>query len=338
MAIRGVYVRRSILFFRSSIAFIGEGEKVQIFLLVLKIIGLVLLGLLALVIFLLLLILFWPIRYRALVSYHDEPSADVRVGWLGIIAFKLKHEKGELWYRLKVIGITLKEKGGSDKKNEDFKEPESPLLIEKQEDEREQDKSGDENPALIEKQEEKQDMSSGKNRISEKQGPLMKLKSALISVFSKISAVFRKIKGALINIKEKIKGIWNKFLRLCHKIKKVYEFITLKENHDCVRALLKIGTRLLKHIRPRKIKGFVRFGMDDPCRTGQLLGVLSVFYGFYGKNISIYPEFEKSCLDGEVLIKGYMQVGVILFHALKIYLSKEMKTLKYNYQQLKEEL
>lgn len=367
MAIPDIYVRRSILFFRSSIAFIGEGEKVQIFLLVLKIIGLVLLGLLALVIFLLLLLLFWPICYRALVSYHGEPYADVKVGWLGIISFKLKYEKGEQSSRLSVIGIPLKKKGGGEKaagretgrrkrrekrgakkqrdeKKEDFKEQESPLLIEKQ------DKSGDENPVLIEnqeneKQEEKRDMSSGKNQIPEKQGPLMKLKgipgklkSALISVFSKISAAFGKIKSALLNIKEKIKGIWNKFLRLCHKIKKVHEFINLKENHECVRALLKIGTRLLKHIKPRKIKGFVRFGMDDPCRTGQLLGVLAVFYGFYGKNISIYPEFEESCLDGEVLIKGNMQVGVILFHALRIYLSKELKTLKYNYQQLKEEL
>lgn len=353
-------------------------------LLVLKIIGLVVLGLLALVVFALLLILFWPVRYRALVSYHDAPFADVRVGWIGIVGFKLRFEKSELWYRLRVFWITLKEKGGSGKKKKakksrlrgrkrrkdtgnkdsaDFSQEEGhkkdkpenkspePFL------QREKDELGGENPEPFPKGEEpgtKKDEAEPSadstqkadsrevSRISRMAAAVRniaeKIKSAIITAVTKLKDIVGKIKETFLNIRKKIKNIWNKFLRLCHKIKKVYEFITLKENQDCAKAVLKIGTRLLRHMRPRKIKGFVRFGMDDPCRTGQILGVLAVFYGFYGKNISIYPEFESSCLDGEVLIKGYMQIGVILFHALKIYLSKELKTLKYNYQQLKEEL
>lgn len=319
----------------------------QILLLILKIIGLVILGLLALVIFLLLLILFWPIRYRALVSYHSEPFADVRVGWLGMAAFKLKLEKGELWYRLRFLGITLKEKGGSAKAKKADKRIKGKRNKRKAGDRgrtkrREETEYGDientENTEKTEKTEktgetertaviEQKNSGHAESKVKDKK-----------SIASKIAGIFGKIKNILNSIKEKIRDIWNKFLSLCHKIKKVYEFITLKENRDNACALLKIGTRLLKHMRPRKIKGFLRFGTDDPCRTGQILGVLAVFYGFYGKNISIYPEFEKSCFDGEILIRGYMQVGVILFHALKIYLSKELKTLKYNYQQLKEEL
>ena len=71
---------------------------------------------------------------------------------------------------------------------------------------------------------------------------------------------------------------------------------------------------LIKHARPRKAKGFVRFGFEDPYKTGQVLAVLSVLYPFYGERIAIYPEFEQAMLQGDISIKGYIR----LLHFVKI--------------------
>jgi hypothetical protein len=40
---------------------------------------------------------------------------------------------------------------------------------------------------------------------------------------------------------------------------------------------------LWKQIHPRRMRGKVIFGTGDPCSTGELLGVLALFYAWYGK-------------------------------------------------------
>lgn len=358
----------------------------HILLLVLKITGLVLLGILGFVLLLLILVLFFPVRYKAEVTYHEEPLVKARVGWLGIIAFKLKFENKELWYRLSILGIGLKEKGkgkenarGSEKDHkkpgrkrekkkkrdrgedevksgvpeaENGREPKTPEVdrgfddIEKGYDETEREQDGtnreDTGPGGKRFENKEEVIGVGTPAEEERAGRFLniirKIKAVIKSVTEKIRAAISKIKSTFDITTKKIAGLWNKFKGICHKIKKVYEFITLKQNQDSFRYILKIGTRVLKHIGPRKIKGYVRFGLKDPCSTGKLLGVLSAFYGFYGRNISLQPEFEEACLEGELFLRGHMQIGVILFHALKIYFSNELKALKHNYQQLKEEL
>lgn len=358
----------------------------HILLLVLKITGLVLLGILGFVLFLLLLVLFFPVRYKAEVRYHEEPLVKARVGWLGIAAFKLKFENKELWYRLSILGIGLKEKGkgrknaGSGEKDhkkperkrekkkkrgrgedevkrgvpeaESGGEPKTPEAyresddIEKVHDKAwgEQDRSDREDTGPGGKRfENKEEVISVGTPVEEERAGrflniIRKIKAVIKSVIEKIRAAISKIKSTFDIVSEKVAGLRNKFMGIGHKIKKVHEFITLKQNQVSLRYVLKTGTRVLKHIGPRKIKGYVRFGLSDPCSTGKLLGVLSAFYGFYGRNISLQPEFEEACLEGELFLRGHMQIGVILFHALKIYFSNELKALKNNYQQLKEEL
>ena len=60
----------------------------------------------------------------------------------------------------------------------------------------------------------------------------------------------------------------------------------------------------VKHILPQKIEGHVKFGMDDPCTTGQILGGLGIVYGIYGEYLTIEPEFNDSIFEAEVMLKG----------------------------------
>ena len=88
-------------------------------------------------------------------------------------------------------------------------------------------------------------------------------------------------------------------------------------------------TQLAKRIRPRKIKGYVRFGLKDPYNTGQVLAVLSVLYPFYGESVEIFPEFEKEILEGDVLIEGHIRMFHLLVSMCKIIFDKNFhKTVK----------
>ncbi len=71
----------------------------SVLLVILKIIGFTLLGLIGLALLLLLVVLFVPVRYRASVSYHDKPKIDARVTWLLHllrIRFRLDGKENEL--------------------------------------------------------------------------------------------------------------------------------------------------------------------------------------------------------------------------------------------------
>ncbi|MFR7424727.1 MAG: DUF2953 domain-containing protein, partial [Clostridium sp.] len=50
---------------------------------------------------------------------------------------------------------------------------------------------------------------------------------------------------------------------------------------------------LWKQIHPRRMRGKVIFGTGDPCSTGELLGVLALFYAWYGNGVQIIPDFEQ---------------------------------------------
>ncbi len=70
--------------------------------------------------------------------------------------------------------------------------------------------------------------------------------------------------------------------------------------------ILQEGKKLLIHMLPGKIQGRIKFGTDDPCLTGEILGAAGIFYPLYGKNFSIEPCFDQTVLEGTVSLRGRM--------------------------------
>lgn len=156
-------------------------------------------------------------------------------------------------------------------------------------------------------------------------------------VIEKIKAFVKKLPSIWKQLTDKIKNIKEKIVKLKNKIQKFYEFLTLEENKTSFGYIWKLFKKMLKHISPGKVKGYVRFGMEDPCTTGEILGAAAIFYGKYGKNIRVIPEFEEKCLEAELKLRGHMQLGVLGIHALRVLFSREFRSLKHNFDQLKED-
>ena len=60
---------------------------------------------------------------------------------------------------------------------------------------------------------------------------------------------------------------------------------------------------------------------------GQILCIISPFYGFYGKNLEIEPVFDETALEGEVSFKGRIRLGTLLFLGLRLLADKNFRVL-----------
>ena len=78
-------------------------------------------------------------------------------------------------------------------------------------------------------------------------------------------------------------------------------------------------------MKPKKFNGSIEFGTGDPSQTGQLLGVISVFYGKYGKHIKLTPVFEEKTLSGNVFLKGRIRLLTVAIIVLGLMLTKILK-------------
>ncbi|MCI8854756.1 MAG: DUF2953 domain-containing protein [Lachnospiraceae bacterium] len=82
----------------------------HVIVLILKIIGISLLTILGLILLLLLLALFVPVRYQAHAKKQEELWCRGRITWLfHLVSIPIAYEKGELSFRLKLFGITVKD-------------------------------------------------------------------------------------------------------------------------------------------------------------------------------------------------------------------------------------
>lgn len=58
------------------------------------------------------------------------------------------------------------------------------------------------------------------------------------------------------------------------------------------------------------MQGRIHFGFDDPYDTGQVLTVVSPFYGLYARTLTLEPDFTGTALDGELHFKGRIACGI----------------------------
>lgn len=147
-----------------------------------------------------------------------------------------------------------------------------------------------------------------------------------------ISKKINKIKNAIKNFIDKLKKIKFRFYGICGTIRKAYHkvgdfkaFLSDDKTKEAFSLVKNEAFGLLKHVRPRKIKGYLHFGFDDPAYTGQVLGIIYMITRGVNKNVQINPDFENKALEGELHIKGRVQGYVLLIIALKLYRNENLK-------------
>lgn len=165
-----------------------------------------------------------------------------------------------------------------------------------------------------------------KNVISKEKKQQSEIKNS--SFVNKIQQFFRKIKRIICNFCDKIK-------LLGEKKDKVIEFFENETHQKAWKVVKKEVIRIFKYLRPKKIKGRVRFGFSDPYLTGKTLAILSICYPFYANEILVVPDFENDVLEGELNIKGRVRGVYFLVFIFNIFRKKEIRQTYKNMQLFK---
>lgn len=148
----------------------------------------------------------------------------------------------------------------------------------------------------------------------------------------KIRGIFTALWRLPGKIADRIRKIRLTFRGICDKIKQWYTFLQMDDTREAIRFLKEKGKGLIRHILPRKIRGNVVFGFDDPSLTGQVLAVAGAVYPLYKERLQIIPVFDRQVLEGEVKLSGRIFGGYLLWQAWQIYRNREVKVTYRRFQ------
>ncbi len=267
---------------------------------------LILLGtVLGLAVLVLLLLLFCPVRYSAEAlketSSFKETEAAVRVSWLfGGISFTFRRIQGKNTQKLCVFGIPVLS------------------LLQK----RKQKKKPD-IPYGSAEAKQKKDPETGTSDLSESDE---KIRTENKNKISALPDKLKEIMDRLAQLPSMLSKIPLTIRRIYDKIDWYRQFFEYPRTKEAVSLVLDRSKKLMHHIFPKKIKGKVTFGSEDPSITGTALAVLGMTMPFHKNRVEIVPVFDnQNILEGNIKIKGRIYGFVPVKMLAELYFNKNIK-------------
>lgn len=296
-----------------------------ILLTILKVIGIGLLCILALLIVILALVLWVPLRYRLEVLKYDRKEnaieADIKLSWLlHLIGVRFQYPEAA-YVRVTLFGLTIfrsdKPRKSKKHKNTEQKKEET--------DKTEETNKTEETAAEQKTAEHKADAGKEDPPCSENIGNAGQDEAAMPQ--NKMQVFFQAVLRRLKNLKYTIRKIYDKIVDVIRNIRFYLEVLKSELFQNTWKRCSTEAIRLLKSIAPRKIKGRIRIGMEDPAATGQILAYYGMLYPFLGDKVDLIPEFERVVLEGNLLIKGKITAFRVLKTAFVIYFNQDLRKL-----------
>ena len=309
---------------------------IHIILLILKILGCIILGILALLLAVLLIVLFVPFRYELSAAYDGEAEAFGKLSWLlGALrvqgSFKDKKFQARvsvLWFQVFSMGEKTEEAVGNDEKaaddtteisSSDLNNPESPKIW--AEPEVPSGSKAPENPGHTDSSQ--APVETGTKSLPKPKKKEKKQKPKKPGLGERFSKVFE-------GLEKKISSAEKQYEKLVHKKELLERFWNAEFTQRSIAFAKKALFSILCHLRPKHLSGNIHFGFDKPSDTGKVLGYASIFYAWYGNSLKLHPDFEKTSLDGDIHIQGSVQLYIFLYWGLRGLLNKDLrKLLKY---------
>ena len=328
----------------------------QILFLIIKIIGIILAALLGLALLILLLVLFVPVRYRAYgIRSSRECRAEGRVSWLlRLLSIPFSFQDGELEIRVKLLGFTIldplkeeeafrepvqrKTEQSAGKEEETAGEDSEREEVPAEENAGEADASGsfeasqaDEAETSAQPASERDAEAAAELENEASEGRFFGLLRDLRRFFRAVIRFFRKIPRKLKNLKCTFQRFCDKIKRMVKRYREMKAFALDERTKAAVSLVWKQAGILLGQALPRKIRGRLHFGTEDPALTGQILGAIGIFYPLFMDNVKVEPDFEKPALEGELSLKGRLRIVTVLRIAWRLYRDKNVR---YVYRRL----
>lgn len=303
----------------------------EVVLLILKIIGIILLSVIGLLVLLMLLVVFCPFSYR--VKAHKDAEkfgAAIRILWLlGLVTATASYD-GEAWIKLRLMGIPV------------FKLQVWPVTEKETDEDNESSETEEQKTEASKAPQIEAEANSSLEDTYESEGEFFDdgyEESEMLSeedidreieeiinddgydafeklpFFKKVKTFIDKIKEFILKCREKCYNIYDSIKQGIAKAKKIYKNINYYVRvlqHPCMKPafdkMRKAFKKLLKHIKPRRVKAVIEYGSGDPASTMKVYGYYCMIYPFYGKKIKFTPDMENKVLNFDAKISGHIQM------------------------------
>ena len=299
----------------------------SIFLLILKIIGIILLSIISLLLIIIALILFVPIRYRIIANKFEDSDfyAEIKLTWLLHFINILIKYTDDLYYRVRVILIPIKKSDNLKKHKNNSKKTEPYSDDTKSEDEGENisDESANEDISDNEISKDKEEIVStsdldendeDKFNFDENKGIIYKIRFVLTKFFE-----------FLFNIKEKLNEAYNTVVNIVKDIDYYINALKDERNKKVISLCLSQASSIINNIKPKVFNGNLTIGIDDPYTMGQILSIYGILFPIIHDKITINPVYDKEVIEGDLYIKGRISVFILIRAAIKIYFNRDYK-------------
>lgn len=304
-----------------------------------KILLIVVLSLIGLALFLVLLALLAPFRYKAFAQKDENIFAKLTVRWLGfVLCFKLVYDTDGLDYKLRLFGGTLygNNKQGPHVKRKDRKNiddgpaqeiEEQEIAIKASEDDMSLDEAAKDFSGPKEEDlswaddDDKSFLLEDEELQEQKQNFFTRIGKNIDRLFKAATDKVTSLKASVLELKKKK----DNYLKL-------YNNVRTKET---IRLAKKAIIAILKSFKPQKLRGKLLYGTGDPASTGMHMAYMSVLFPIYYDNIDITPDFQEKVLTGDVYIKGRIRLISIVVHCLRFILNKNVRITIKRFKKIK---
>lgn len=321
---------------------------------ILKIIGFVLAGIVALAILLILIVCLAPIKYQ-IAGKGD--GADITAGagakWLfGLFkaAFEYKDKKAEYYVRIAGKNLISGSFGGKEDEEElliveeeapaidaetpeeaetEIEEPtktESAAISVEERTETPEEKALENEQAATDIPENEsagiEDIESKENTTEEsaedQEAPASETKEEGEEEEN------RSLKNSLIHLKEK----WDE---LSEKVERIRKFLEAKTTKRALKHIKVELFKILNHLKPRKLYGTVEFGMEDPATTAIIYGnTVTLAANLSRGQLALTPRFYEKGITFDVTIKGSIFIGYVVLCGIRLLLDRDLhKAIKF---------
>lgn len=294
---------------------------VHIILLILKILGFLLLGIIGLVFLALIIILISPAVYRLEASGKDtleSMKGNLKFHWL----FRLV--SGEICFEDSVFSWRVRagcKQFGSDRAANDFG---TAKVSEVNRSERRHEACLEQEKKTHTDQGTGQNTESLKKRVPEI-APAEKKKESL---YERLKKFWEKIKYTFQKFCDNIRSLGKKKDRLT-------AFIQNEVHKNAFFKVVGELRRLFKTMRPSDADIRIEFGFTDPAVTGYVLALISLIYPFIGGYTEILPDFEHKILRGRIYVKGRIRVLHAVVFALRLLMDENVRGTYRNIRKFK---
>lgn len=125
------------------------------------------------------------------------------------------------------------------------------------------------------------------------------------SLFRKIGDFFRRI---VIRVRDLIQTAGDLLKNVNSKKNEILGYVENPRYQEAARLVLSEIVRLLRHFRPRKIRGRLELGLDDPSATGMIIGAYYALYPVEDKYFRFTGNFEKKVIRGAGRLHGHIRI------------------------------